>query len=80
MAETAWEVTFVDGIHNQHVVALFLIRVLFQTNIVKIRHIRHFQQPHGFFSKVLALIPPPWLIQLTKILDDELTWFDALFS
>jgi hypothetical protein len=67
-----------DWVDDQHVVAFRFVLVLLQADVVEVRNIRHLHVLHEAFGEVLAFVPPPRLVQLAVVLNDELARPDAL--
>lgn len=78
--KSAWKVSFLYWIYNQHIVTKRLILMLLQINIVKLRnHLFKFLFFQYLLYKILSFIPSPRLINLTKILNDKTTSFNTFF-
>ena len=46
--------------------------MLLQCDVIEFRHVLFdFSLPHDLFDEILSVIPPPRLIDLSKVLDQE---------
>lgn len=79
--KSAGEVALLNWIHYQHIISQRFIFMLLQINVVELwNNLLKFLFLQNFLYEVLPLIPPPRLINLPKIFNDESASFNTLFS
>ena len=72
VGEPAREVALPAGVHHQHVAPQRLVAVLLHRDVVELRHVvLHLLLLHYLLYEVLPVVPPPRLVYLPEVLDQE---------
>ena len=72
VGKPAGEVALPTGVHHQHVAAQGLVVVLLHGYVVELRDVvLHLLLLHYLLYEVLPVVPPPRLVYLPKVLDQE---------